>query len=295
MVQDLARSSATELIPEDVLVHVPGFVSGRMTAHAARLDGGTVNTSYRVDTSAGRFVVRIHDPAAQVLGADHEREAQLHSAAAAAGLAPALIHVDAAHRFMIMEYVSGPTWTEKDFAQPARLRQLGAALHALHSVDPPTVAPFDVAAVLVRHHERLLQAAPQEAAWFAQLMERAAAALQACGAGQRAKALVHNDLYHSNLIGTDRLYLLDWEYAAVADPLLDLACVLAYYPHAAAHADTLLDSARLAGVVSAEMLRQATWLFVLLSYFWYRSRRLAGSAATPADLAAEQSLLKRLR
>jgi thiamine kinase len=295
MVQDLARSRATDLIPQYVLVHVPGFASGGTTARAARLYGGTVNASYRVDTSAGRFVVRIHDPAAQVLGADHEREAQLHAAAAAAGLAPALLHVDAAHRFTIMEYVAGPIWTSQDFGRPDRLGQLGAALHALHALVPPTVAPFDVPAVLSRHHERLREAAPEEAAWFAQLMERAALALQESGASQRAKALVHNDLYHSNLIGTDRLFLLDWEYAAVADPLLDLACVLAYYPHAAAHADALLDASRLAGVASVEMLRQATWLFVLLSYFWYRSRRLAGPAASPADLAAEQALLKRLR
>lgn len=295
MVQDLARQRATELIPADVLAHVPGFASGATTARAARLYGGTVNESYRVDTSAGRFVVRIHDPASLMLGANHEREAQLHAAAAAVGLAPALIHVDAGDRFMIMEHICGPTWTSQDFARPARLCQLGAALHVLHGVVPPIVAPFDIAAVLDRHYVRLLEASPEESAWFAQLMERAAAALEACAAGQRPKTLVHNDLYHSNLIGVERLYLLDWEYAAVADPLLDLACILAYYPQAEAHAETLLDSARLTSVASLGMLRHASWLFVLVSYFWYRSRRLAGPAATPADLTAEQALLKRLR
>ena len=295
MVQDLARSRATGLIAREVLAHVPGFAAGGMAARAARLHGGTVNTTYRVDTGAGRFVVRLHDPAGQALGADHEREAQLHATAASAGLAPALIHVDAGHRFMIMEYVSGPIWTSQDFARPERVTQLGAALHALHAVVPPTVAPFDVPEVLRRHYERLAEAAPEERAWFAQLMERSELALSGCASGQRPKALVHNDLYHSNLIGTDRLYLLDWEYAAVADPLLDLACVLAYYPQAADQAQTLLDASRLAGAASVEMLRQATWLVTLVSYFWYRSRRLARPAATPADLAAEQGLLKRLR
>ena len=66
MVQDPARSRALGLIPEEILAHVPGFTRGG-TAWALRLPGGTVNASYRVDTSAGRFVVRIHDPAAAVL------------------------------------------------------------------------------------------------------------------------------------------------------------------------------------------------------------------------------------
>jgi len=293
MVQDLARSRATDLIPQDVLLHVPGSGSG-MTARAARLHGGTVNTSFRVDTSAGRFVVRLHHGLAQTLGADHEREAQLHAAAAAAGLAPALVHVDPAHRFMVMEYVAGDTWTSQDFAQPDRLTQLGAALQALHAVVPPAVAPYDVRAKLEHLHVQLIDAAPGERRWFQQLMDRAALALEASGTRQRATALIHNDLFHANLIGYERLYLLDWEYAAVTDPLFDLAGILAHYPQAVAFGDTLLDASRLAAVASPDMLRHATWVYVLLSYFWYRSRRLAGPPPTPATLAAEQALRARL-
>jgi thiamine kinase len=294
MVQDVARLSTADLIPHEVLVHVPGYASAGTEARATRLHGGTVNTSYCIETGAGRFVVRIHDALARTLGADHEREAQLHAAAAAAGLAPALVHVDAAHRFMVMEYIAGRIWTSQDFARRERLTQLGEALHALHRVVPPVVAPYDIPAVLGAHHERLSAAAPEERKWFDELMERAAAALEACGTGQRPKVLVHNDLYHSNLIGDERLYLLDWEYAAVTDPLFDLASILAYYPQADVHAETLLEASRLADVATPEMLRHAAWVYVLVSYFWYRSRRLGGSPSSPATEAAEQALLRRL-
>lgn len=295
MVQDLARSRATDLIAHDVLVHVPGFLSGGTQARAARMYGGTVNASYRVDTSAGRFVVRIHDALSQTLGANHEREAQLHAAAAAAGLAPALVHVDPGHRFMVMEYISGPVWTSQDLARRERITQLGATLHALHAVMPPVVAPFEIPAVLAIYYEPLIQAATEEERrWFEKLMARAAAALDASGTGRRPKVLVHNDIYHSNLIGTERLYLIDWEYAAVADPLFDLASALAYHPQATVHADILLEVSGLADVATAEMLRQATWLYVLIGYFWYRSRRLSGPPPNPASQAAEEALLQRL-
>jgi thiamine kinase len=284
----------TDLIPEHVLAHVPGYTSGGLTARASRLHGGTVNASFRVDTSAGRFVVRLHDALAKTLGANHQREAELHAAAAAAGLAPALVHIDPEHRFMVMEFVPGPVWSAQDFGRPDRLMRLGAALYSLHSVVPPAVAPFDIPAVLASHHERLAAAAPDERGWLAKLMRRADAALAESGTHGRPKVLVHNDLYHSNLIGEERLYLLDWEYAAVTDPLFDLACVLAYYPQATASADTLLDASGLASAATPEMLRQATWLFILLSYFWYRSRRLADPAAMPAADTAERALLARL-
>lgn len=294
MVQDLARSRATDLIPQDVLVHVPGFLAGGTQARAARMYGGTVNASYRVDTSAGRFVVRIHHSLGTALGADHEREAQLHAAAAAAGLAPALVHVDPAHRFMVMEYVSGAIWTAQDLSRPDRLTQLGAALNALHAVVPPVVAPFEIPAVLDIYYQPLMQAADEEERrWFERLMAQATVALERSGTRERPKVLVHNDLYHSNLLGHDRLYLIDWEYAAVADPLFDLASLLAYYPQAAAYEDMLLEVSALADSATPEMLRHATWLYVLIAYFWYRSRRLSGPPH-PASQAAEEALLRRL-
>jgi thiamine kinase len=292
MVQESARRSALELIPEEVLAHVPGFARGA-TAWAERLPGGTVNRSFRVGTGAGLFVARIHDEAAATLGADHEREAKLHAAAAAAGLAPALLHIDSHYRFMIMEHVPGPTWTEGDLSRPERLRQLGTTLHALHSVVSPDVAPFDIGASIERLHRRLWEALPDEGAKLSHLIDRARAALLLCDSARRPAVVIHNDLHHTNLMGSDRLVLLDWEYAAVTDPLLDLACLLAYYPQATPHSGTLLEASGLAGDVSPAMLAAATWLCMLVSYFWYRVRRLAGPVSAQ-DLATEQGLLARL-
>jgi thiamine kinase-like enzyme len=87
--------------------------------------------------------------------------------------------------------------------------------------------------------------------------------------------------------------LLDWEYGAVADPLIDLACLLAYYPLAEAHTGVLLDASGLAEQVSPQMLAAATWLCVLVSYFWYRVRRLTRPVSAH-ELAAEQGLYERL-
>jgi thiamine kinase-like enzyme len=124
-------------------------------------------------------------------------------------------------------------------------------------------------------------------------MAEADAALALCASGGREAAIVHNDLYHLNLIEGERLYLIDWEYAAVADPIFDLGCIFAYYPQAEPYAGELLDATGLAALVSTAELLRARFLFLLLSFLWYRRRRLTHEVSA-ADCAAERELRQRL-
>lgn len=287
MAQKLSQARARELIPAAALVQVPGHsAADRITV----LEGGTVNRTFRVETSAGRFVVRLHAGEAGVLGVDHFREAQLQSAAAAAGIAPSVFYLDPAQRFMIGEYVEGRVWTAADFADQGQLRKLGGTLCRLHEVAPPIPAPFDLGAILRGFSDRITRAAPCEGALLEQLMARAQANLRSCGSELRAPALFHSDLHHSNIIEAGgRLILIDWEYAAVGDPLFDLACVLAYYPAAASFSGVLLQAAGLAPHATPAMLEHASWLYVLLSFLWERTHRFATADCagirlpTPAD------------
>jgi aminoglycoside phosphotransferase (APT) family kinase protein len=259
----------------------------------AALPGGSVNKSFRVDTRAGSFVLRLNDAAGTVLGANHGREVRLHAAAALAGVAPELIYADPGDGFMIVRYVAGDAWDALDLARPERLRKLGATLSTLHAIAPPAVVPFDLAAILRGHAANLIEAQPAERVLLEGLMDRADAALALCASGGREATIVHNDLYHLNLIEGERLYLIDWEYAAVADPIFDLACILAYYPQAEPFAQELLDATRLAADVSTAELLRARFLFLLLSFLWYRRRRLTREVSA-ADHAAERALLQRL-
>jgi thiamine kinase len=296
MAQDIPTASNARLIPAAALARVPGCEAGRRPDAIAVLHGGTVNSSFRVDTRAGRFVLRLNAAEGGFLGANHEREAQLQRAAAQFGLAPPLIYADRAQGFMITKYIDGRAWEASDLARPEALRRLGARLCALHGIVAPAVAPFDLGALLRGYCARLTAAAaaPTERALLASLLQQSEATLALCAGGGRSATIVHNDLHHSNLIEADRLYLIDWEYAAVADPIFDLACVLAYYPQAQPHAQDLLDAAGLAESASIAVLMAASSLFVLLSFLWYRMRRLTREVAAAADLAAEDALLRRL-
>jgi len=277
------------MIAPAALAHVPGWGAGAPAI--AALSGGALNRSFRVDTVEGSYVVRVNDPIAAALGADHVREARLHTAAALAGLAPQVIYADPAAAFIITRFQPGMRWHAADFAQPQSLRRLGALLRSLHAIAPPVVAPFDLAALLRDHSEYVIAAQPAARMLLESLMEQAIAASLCLARDGRAASIVHNDLHPSNLIQGERLHLIDWEYAAVADPLFDPACVLAYYPHAEPYAQELLIAAGLAQVSQAA-LEQARFLFLLLSFLWYRRCRL--SCGWTADPAVEGELLQRL-
>jgi thiamine kinase len=294
MAQGLSPADAARLIPPCALAHVPGCESGVLPDAVRILHGGTVNTSLRVDTHRGRFVMRLNDAAGESLGADHDREAILQAAAALGGVAPKLIYADPNRRFMVMCYIDGPTWDPPDFGRSERLRTLGRTLLRLHAIEPPPLMPFDLGAILRGYSAQLAAAAPAERGLLDGLMESADRSLRLCKSGARPQCIVHNDLHHSNLIGGERLYLIDWEYAAVADPIFDVACILAYYPAAEQHAHELLVASGLAEVVSGAELEGASSLFVHLSFLWYRLRRLTFTGEV-ADTAAESALLQRLR
>lgn len=291
MAEGVSRSRARDVISAEALVHVPGASLSGDDTWAMLLDGGAVNATYRVDTHAGSFVVRSYGSMSGALLADHEREAKLHEAAARAGLAPRLIHLDPQHRFLITEYVAGRMWTEADFAQESQLLRLAELLRKLHAIPPPRVAPFDLGGILQLYFNEIVRAAPEERSRLESLVSHVPDALRACGSEQRPATIMHSDLHHSNLIDGDRLLLIDWEYAAVTDPLFDLGSVLAYYPQAEPHAALLMEASGLAGQATREMLRHASWLYLLLAYLWHRYLR---TASPDMDRQAEQDLLERL-
>jgi aminoglycoside phosphotransferase (APT) family kinase protein len=280
------------------LGRVPGCEAGAPPVEVTLLGGGPANASYRIVTRRGVFVVRMHAEESALLGVDRAREARLHAHAARAGLAPALLASDPGGAFLITEFVPGRVWDVSDMGEPSALARLGERLRTLHGLPAPEVAGYDPAGLLQRHVARIAAADPAEGGALAPWLERAGAILEACRTSGRSACLVHNDLHHANLLCAGSvLYLIDWEYAAVTDPLFDLACLLAYYPQAVRHASLLLEASGLAAPDAPRELADLTWVYVLLSYLWYRALRLNGPAAPAHEDAAdsERALLMRLR
>jgi thiamine kinase-like enzyme len=182
---------------------------------------------------------------------------------------------------------------EPDFGNPERLARLGATLRRLHDLPPPDSGRFDLLGALTGYAERVGAEAGEHAPDLAGYLSSAAEAWRVCGADERPLAILHHDLHGSNLIENARgLVLIDWECAAVSDPLLDVACILSYHESARPYASLLLRNSGLERVTSRQ-LAASVWLFDLHTYLWYRERRIR-IFATDAERAAEYQLSVRL-
>jgi aminoglycoside phosphotransferase (APT) family kinase protein len=173
------------------------------------------------------------------------------------------------------------------------LRSLGMRLRTLHELPPPALARFDPMLAARRYAEVVVRSDPHESSRIGELLVRGEAALQKSGSANRASRIVHMDLHHGNVLTADRIYFIDWEFAQVGDPLLDLACVMAYYPRAVAHGPLLLGASGLEELgATPEMLVELTRVFNLLTYLWYRARRVARTVPA-TDLQLESTALRR--
>jgi thiamine kinase len=247
-----------------------------------------------VRTRRGRFVVRLNENVENDPGLDREREIALHTAAADAGLAPQIIYACPDRSCLITDFVDGRLWTPHYFTRMRDLRSLGLRLRVLHGVSPPPLPRFDPMAVARRYADVVVRSDPQEGARIQSLLDGGAEAHARSGSQQRAATIVHSDLHHGNVLTADRVYFIDWEYAQVGDPLLDLACVMAYYPRAMAHGALLLNASGLEDSgVTTDMLSDLTSVFTLLNFLWYRARRVARTVPA-TDLSLESTALRRL-
>ncbi|MDT8320588.1 MAG: phosphotransferase, partial [Xanthomonadales bacterium] len=161
------------------------------------------------------------------LGLDRRNEQRVCEHVAAAGLAPQPLYFDPLAGIYMRRWEAGRSWSPTDLLEAANLRSLARVLRRLHRL-PPLGKRFDPAAALRRY---AAQTGTEEAAVLAQ---RAGLLLAELDRSRPDYCLCHNDLVSENILSRETvhgrdLWLIDWEYAALGDPLFDLAVVVQHH------------------------------------------------------------------
>jgi thiamine kinase-like enzyme len=95
-----------------------------------------------------------------------------------------------------------------------------------------------------------------------------------------ALCLCHDDVHYLNIVGGDRIRLIDWEYAGVGEPSFDLASVCIYHRYRRSQRERLLSAyAAPSEAHSWQRLELACWLFDYIRDLWMavNDARAAGS------------------
>lgn len=258
--------------PAAALALVPGLEQGAAPLLLEKLSGGHINETWRVESALGCYTLRLDGPAAMRPGVARNRELLLHAAAAAAGLAAPIVRAEPAAQRLVCEYLPGRTWSDADFQVPAALQRLGERLQQLHHLSPPAAlaARFDPCA-LTSSYLRQAQGAGVAVAGYEAVVGQLQRAQAEIEAADVQPAVVHGDLPYGNVLENSRLWLLDWEYAQVADPIYDVACILAHLPLSSGLQQRLLAACGL-GTAAARRLPAATFAYRALTWAWHLAR-----------------------
>jgi len=186
------------------------------------LSGGRSNRSFLIGSDGRKMVLRINGAGSMLPGGDRRNEVRLWQAASAAEIAPALVHVDEPGRFLVSEYIEDtlPGKPQDDEGVVERAFQLLGRCHLL-DVDVPAI---DYAAHVEQYWgviESMGIAVPAELTRQRESMRRL---LEELITSDTRTGVCHHDLVTGNFVGgPEKLYLIDWEYAAPGLPLMDYA------------------------------------------------------------------------
>ena len=264
----MTRETAEVAAARVALGRVLRSPSDALRARFESLVGGTHRRSWLVTLADGRRAALRLPLAHSNALLDVVTEARAMDAAAAAGLAPAVIAADAESGILLTEYGSGVPWSAVDVRAANNMARLAAALRTLHALptELPAFAAERIASRYVADLPHDVRASRTAGRWADELLLFA----QRYDARLPPTAFCHNDLAAANILDSGRLAFVDFEYAARAAPLLDLANVVVMNGLGADEQRDLLALYR-GAVPTEDELAELTWvarMVRLMAWFW---------------------------
>jgi thiamine kinase-like enzyme len=219
----LAPSGAMLKKIQDVLAHVPLFEDTRWEDIKIDPLNSFTNLSYKLTTHGSAYVLRV---AGKGTSTYIDRSAEEHNAriATEAGLNAEMLFFDVNDGTMLSRFIEGPHMDRIEFHRdptaPARaalaLKRLHGTGRAFRSRFGP-FAPIDYYLELLRRLRSPLPDVYEEVRREAEVVRRV------LKAGSIRTTPCHNDTCPENFVEVGRrIYLIDWEYSGMNDPMWDL-------------------------------------------------------------------------
>lgn len=182
---------------------------------------GFTNLNFRLVNDSQDWILRIPRVATNI-HIDRDAEAFNQALAAGFGLAPSPRWLDPDGWSLTPTLRHTRNLARADLAAAAGIEQLASTLRSLHRADCRFRGRVDLRALLERYYALLDDTARGN---FANRMSAARELLPLVDDRDCAYVPSHNDLVLENLLlGDDgRLWLIDWEFSAMASPYWDLA------------------------------------------------------------------------
>ena len=208
----------------EVLTAIPGFSDLTADAYQVERLGGLTNLVFRIDTGSDRYVLRIPGKGTE----DYiDRAVEIHNArvAARADVSAEVIHADADSGVMLSRHIDGiVTMTPEAFAErEGAAARAGRAFKKMHDWNEPFEFRFELFAMIDDYLKILDQRNAELPEGYADVVDAAQPVREALDRNPAPLAPCYCDPLCENLFDNgERMWIVDWEYSGMNDPLWDL-------------------------------------------------------------------------
>lgn len=185
--------------------------------------GGLTNLVYRVRTQQRDYVLRVAGPGTESF-IDRKVEAHNARAAATAGVSPEVLFVDESDGLMLMPHIPATTMTPEAFRSTAGApARAGAAFARLHDSGQTFEFRFELFQMIDGYLKLLGELGATLPEGYHDVVEEAEAVREVLDAKPARLAPCHCDPLCENFLDTgEAMWIVDWEYSGMNDPLWDL-------------------------------------------------------------------------
>lgn len=185
--------------------------------------GGLTNRVFRIDAGGARYCLRLPGKGTESY-IDRAVEAVNARAAAAAGVSPEVVHFGP-DGVMLTRFVDdAATMSPQAFAtRPGAVERAGRAFRQLHDTAAPFAFRFELFSMIDGYLKHLAALGAEVPEGYHDVVAEADGVRRALAAGDLPLVSCHCDPLCENLLDTGtRMWIVDWEYSGLNDPMWDL-------------------------------------------------------------------------
>ena len=188
------------------------------------LGGGRSNRSFLLDSNGMRMVLRLNGTESVLPGANRRSEHRIWQAAGAHGIAPPLLYVDDGFEFLVSAFIKTELPSQPGFNK-AFINHAFDLLERCHQLDLE-VPSIDYSGHIKKYWQIIESKTHPPHPGLNKQREPMQGLFEELTLSAGQTGLCHHDPVTENFVGSlERLYLIDWEYAANGLLIMDYAAL----------------------------------------------------------------------